>query len=76
MANVSLTTILAEVKKGNKKTDAMDKKLSAIDARLKSIERDIQAVKKFVAVDNADFTISRKGNGGSKPVHSIAAKGS
>jgi len=75
MAKATLDNVLSEIKKVSRRTESMDKKLADIDKRLKSIESDMTAVKKFVAIENANFTVTRKPVGGSgKSSFPMAAK--
>lgn len=52
MAEPTLSQIMAEIKKANGKLDK-------IDARVAALENQMKSVLKFVATENAEFTVRR-----------------
>jgi peptidoglycan hydrolase CwlO-like protein len=58
MPEPTLSQIMAEIKKANGKLDK-------IDERVSELEKDMKKVLKFVATDNAEFTVRRVPTSGS-----------
>lgn len=77
----NLNSILAEIKKSNKKLDAIEKTLQTVDKRLTVVEKgmdtlnaNMELVLECVPTENAgEFKAIKRGSS-SRTVHAIAAK--